>query len=165
MNPRDTALALAITTVIADVAKDQKEALRAELLASLEELGVDAVRAELPGEIRVAKTSIVAPSRKPFVADESSLVDYVAINNPQEVVQRVRDSFKRVFLERLVEGPNGEAVDPDTGEIVPGVLFSASAPYVSTRFDKGGREAVVDAIRSGVVSFALPSNTAGELEA
>lgn len=165
MTPRDQAIALAIMTVIADVAKEQKDGLRDDLLNGLDELGVDSVSAYLPGEMKVAKCAIVTKSRKPFVADERAFIEWVSANHADEIVQTIRDSFKKYLMDSVVEGPDAAAVHPATGEIVPGLMFTASAPYVSTRFEKGGREAVIDALRSGVVSISLPGTGLGELEA
>jgi hypothetical protein len=75
--------------------------------------------------------------------------------SPGEIVRSVRDSYKRVLLEPLAPTSDGLAVDPETGELVPGVSFRQSSPYVSTRFDKGGRESVIDALRAGSVALDL----------
>lgn len=165
MTPRDQAIALAVMTVIADVAKEQKDGLREDLLNGLDDLGVDSVSAYLPGDIKVAKCAVVTKSRKAFVADERGFVEWVMANHKDEIIQTVRDSFKKYLLDSVIEGPDASAVHPATGELVPGVMFTSSAPYVSTRFEKGGREAVIDALLSGVVSIALPGTSVGELEA
>lgn len=163
MNPRDMALALAVTTVIADYAADQKDALRAELLASLDELGADSVRAELYGE-KIAKSAIVAPSRKPVVVNEQAFTAWVAENFATEIETRVREAFKKVLLDRVIEADEQVAVDPETGEVIPGINFVSKSAYISTRFEKGGRDAVIAAFQSGALTLSQTFATP-ELEA
>lgn len=162
MNPRELALALAVTTVIADAAKERKDQLRAQLQDALDTLGADAVRAELPDGTRVARTAMVVPAATATVTDEDMFVKHVSVASPHNVqtLVLVREAYRKLLLERLVPGPDGQAVDPDTGELVPGVAFRERAPYVSTRFDKGGRDAVVDALRSGTVALDLTGEAA-----
>jgi hypothetical protein len=75
-------------------------------------------------------------------------------------VWRVREAYRKALLDRLVPGPDGAAVDPATGEVVPGVTFTTGATYVSVRFDRDGRAAVIDALRSGVIALDItPPNT------
>lgn len=154
MTPRDLAAALAVTTVIADAAKARKDEIRAALAAALDDVGADSVRAELPDGARVAKSTLITPNPKPVVSDETAFAAWVETFRPDEIVRTVRDSYKRVVLERLASTPDGTAIDPDTGEVVPGVRFSTGATYVSTRFEKDGRDAIVAAIRDGIIEPA-----------
>lgn len=154
MTPRDLAAALAITTVIADAAKARKDEIRAALAAALDDVGADSVRAELPDGARVSKSTLITPNPKPVVSDETAFAAWVETFRPDEIVRTVRDSYKRVVLERLASTPDGTAIDPDTGEVVPGVRFSTGATYVATRFEKEGRETIVAAIRDGIIEPA-----------
>lgn len=155
MKPRDIARALAVTTVIADAAKERKDQLRAALLDALDAMGADSAKAELPDGTAVGKASLAGGKPKAVISDEDALTGWVAENSPTEVVFRIRESYRRVLLDRLEPGPDGTAVDPSTGEIVPGVIYTTSNPYVSMRFDRDGRAAVIDALRSGVVALDI----------
>ena len=128
--------------------------IRAALAAALDDVGADSVRAELPDGARVSKSTLITPNPKPVVSDETAFAAWVETFRPDEIVRTVRDSYKRVILERLASTPDGLAIDPDTGEVVPGVRFSTGATYVSTRFEKEGRETIVAAIRDGVIEPA-----------
>jgi hypothetical protein len=154
MTPRDLAAALAVTTVIADAAKARKDDLRAALSAALDDVGADSVRAELPDGTRVSKSTLITPNPKPVVSDETAFAEWVEGFRPDEIVRTVRESFKRVVLERLAATPDGTAIDPETGEVVPGVRFTTGGAYVSTRFEKDGRDAIVTAIRDGIIEPA-----------
>lgn len=153
--PRDLATALAAATVVADLASEMKEWLRTELAERLDDVGADSVRAELPDGTRVAKCSIVAPAPKASVTDTDALARYLATDHATEVVTTVsiREAFLKQYLTTLKPTADGHAVDPDTGEIIPGITFRSSSPYVSTRFDKEGRDAMATALRDGVVSL------------
>ena len=155
MNPREIARALAVTTVIADAAKERKDQLRADLLDALDALGADSAKAELPDGTAIGKASLAGGKARAVVSDEDALTGWVADNAPTEVVWRIREAYRKALLDRLEPGPKGVAVDPATGEIVPGVRFTATAPYVSMRFDRDGRASVIDALRSGAVALDI----------
>jgi hypothetical protein len=159
MTPREIARALAVTSVIADAAKARKDELRADLADALDALGADSAKADLPDGTTVAKASLIAGKARASVIDEDALTGWVAESAPTEVVFRVRESYRKHLLDRLEPGPDGTAVDPTTGEIVPGVRYSTSTPYVSLRFDRDGRDAVIDALRQGAVSLDLTAPT------
>lgn len=154
MTPRDLAAALALTTVIADAAKARKDEIRQRLAESLDNVGADSVRAELPDGTRVSKSTLITPNPKPVVSDEAAFAAWVEALRPDEIIKTVRESYRRVVLERLASTPDGIAIDPDTGEVVPGVRFTTGATYVSTRFEKDGRDAIVAAIRDGIIEPA-----------
>jgi hypothetical protein len=153
-NPKDLALALAITATIADAAKDHKDYLRAQLVDTFNDIGAEATSADLDGE-RIAKVALVQPADKPYVADERAFVEYVEAHYPDDIIKTVRESMKKVILDRLVAAPDGRAVDKESGEVIDGIRFRPSTPYVTTRFDKGGREAILDALRNGKVALDL----------
>ena len=154
--------ALAVVSVIADAAKTRKDELRAEILGIMQELGAASANATLPDGTAVGKASTVEGKPKPVVISEDLLAEYVQQDSPSEVVVRVREAYRRALLDRLVPGPEGDAVDPETGVIVPGIRFGEGTPYVSMRFAKDGRENVLEALRQGQV--ALDITARGEIE-
>lgn len=165
MSLRDLALKLAVVSVVADKARETKDALRAELLSELQDAGADATGAILPDGTRVAKVSVTSPKARAVVFHEEAFTKHVSEDRPDEIVWSVRDSYKRGFLESLVETESGEAVDPRTGELVPGVRFVKSDPYPTCRFEKEGRDLVVAALRSGEVNLDLSATALPQLEA
>lgn len=151
---KDIALELAMTTAIADAAKDHKDYLRDELLEAMKEIGADATSADLNGE-KIAKITTVNPSAKPYIVAEHELVWYVDANFKDQTYTKVREAFWSTWSKTLVPTEDGQAVNPETGEIVAGVRFKQATPYVSTRFDKNGREAIIDGIRKGMLIVDL----------
>lgn len=154
--------ALAVVSVIADAAKARKDELRAEILGKLLDLGAASANATLPDGTAVGKASAVEGKPKAVVISEDLLAEYVQQDSPSEVVLRVREAYRRHLLDRLIPGPEGNAVDPDTGVIVPGVRFAEGSSYVSMRFSKNGREDILDALQQGTV--ALDITARGEIE-
>jgi len=155
MTPRDLAVRLAALTVIADRVTEEREATRDAIVTALDDLGGDSVRAELPDGTRIGKASIAAPKPSPRVIDAEALTGWAAESHPTEVVWRLRESFQKALLDRLVPGPDGAAVDPLTGEVIPGVQFTERSRYPSFRFESDGKALMADALASGLVVLDL----------
>lgn len=152
MNLRELALRLSAITVIADAAKEAKDRLRDEFAQALNAVGADAAKAALNGT-EVAKVSLVSPKPSPSVLHEPAFVNWVEANWKHEIVQTVRESFRKAILEK-VENNNGVAVYPETGEVLDFISFKQRESYVSTRFAAGGREVITDAFANGELSPA-----------
>ena len=150
MNLRELALRLSAITVIADAAKEAKDRLRDEFAQALNAVGADAAKAALNG-IEVAKVSLVSPKPSPSVLHEQALINWVKANWETEVVESVRESFRKVVLDKM-ENNNGVAVYPQTGEVLDFISFKQRESYVSTRFATGGREVILDAFSNGELS-------------
>lgn len=158
-NPKDAALALAIVATIADAAKEHKDFLRARLAELFEDIGADSTKAELDGE-KIAKVALVSPEPKATIVDERAFIEYVGENFPTEIVSKVRESFWAAYSKHLECSEDGKAFDPNTGEVVAGVEFRKASPYVSTRFEKQGREAILNALRNGSLALDLTTSPA-----
>lgn len=150
MNLRELALRLSAITVIADAAKEAKDRLRDEFAQALNAVGADAAKAVLDGT-EVAKVSLVSPKPSASVLHEQALTNWVKANWEHEIVETVRESFRKVILERI-ENNNGVAVYPETGEVLDFISFKQRESYVSTRFASGGRDVITDAFANGELS-------------
>lgn len=75
----------------------------------------------------VAQIGLTVGRRRTVVADESAFTGYVLSEFPDEIEPKVRQQFRKILLERLIEFPDG-LMDPGTGQFVPGV-----------RIDHGGQ--------------------------
>ena len=150
MNLRELALRLSAITVIADAAKEAKDRLRDEFAQALNAVGADAAKAALNGT-EVAKVSLVSPKPSASVLNEQALTNWVKANWETEIVQSVRDSFRKVILDKI-ENNNGVAVYPETGEVLDFISFKQRESYVSTRFATGGREVILEAFANGELS-------------
>jgi hypothetical protein len=150
VNLRELALRLSAITVIADAAKEAKDRLRDEFAQALNAVGADAAKAALNGT-EVAKVSLVSPKPSPSVLHEQALINWVKANWETEIVESVRESFRKVILDKI-ENNNGVAVYPETGEVLDFISFKQRESYVSTRFASGGREVILDAFANGELS-------------
>jgi hypothetical protein len=72
----------------------------------------------------------------------------VRANYDPEIVQSVRDSFRKKILEDL-KNENGDAIHLETGEVLDFIAFNSRDSYISTRFTETGRELITDAFRAG----------------
>lgn len=152
MNLRELAFQLSAITLIADAAKEAKDRLRREFAAALEEVGADAAKAVLEGE-EIAKVSLVQPKTSAEVLNERAFTDWVKSNWEYEIVESVRESFRKHILDS-VQSVDGKALYPRTGEVLDFISFNSRDPYISTRFKDGGREALLGAFRAGSLSPA-----------
>ncbi|MET9262350.1 hypothetical protein [Amycolatopsis sp. NPDC004079] len=63
-------------------------------------------------------------------------------NHPDETFRDVRPAFQHKILESAKR--HGEAVDPATGEIVPGIGFTEGNPHISYRAERGSTEIIAE---------------------
>jgi hypothetical protein len=157
------AVLTALRDAIDEVIDQERTALTAELLEANETLGVKQLDITLPNGETVASASIGTSTSKPVVINEAVFTRWVAENFPTEIIQTVRPTFKKVLLENTEQvNPQGEAVHTKTGQIIDGVVFNASAPRLTLRFKKDGRELVAEAFNRGELEqvvrplFSLP---------
>lgn len=148
---KEANLRLAVLTALRDAIDKEVEFLRQDATAAIkqanESLGVKSLEVSLPGGKVVAALSLAAPDPSPSVHDEQAFAEWVSAGYPTEVVPTVRPAFKKSLLGRLEVAGDG-AVDPETGEVVPGVGVRERAPYVTLRFKPGGRDDIAVAWRN-----------------
>jgi hypothetical protein len=152
-NLRDLALEIAAITTVIDHLTEKKETLRSEFQGFANELGADATKAMLDGK-EIAKISLVNPKPKPHITDEKAFLTYVKTFHAIEIVESVRDSFKKVFLDRVAPHEDG-AIDPETGELFDFVEFKQGNAYISTRFQPEGRASIIEAIANHHLPLAI----------
>jgi hypothetical protein len=162
-NLRDLAIELATTNLVADLVAEHKDVLREQMAHAFNELGSDSVKVSVDDE-KIGKVSLVEPKAKTFVSDETALLRWVCDERPDEVLMQIRESFKKYLLDNVEVLDDGTCVLATTGEIVPGISARKSSAYVSTRFEKDGREKLIAAIKSGKVVFDLPAVSTKQIE-
>ena len=148
MNLKDLTLPLPVLKVLADEIAAQLAAAKEAAKAGFLDTGATQVAADLPDGTRVATVTLAGAAKKSAsVTSPLALLDWVRDNHPGELAEVIRDSYLKKLLETAAS--EGRAVDPVTGELVPGITVSDANAYLSVRFKPGGREAVVDAWRAG----------------
>jgi hypothetical protein len=153
---RDLALEIAAVTTMVDHLTIMKDELRDSFQRTAAELGADASKAMWEGK-EIAKISLINPKPKPYIIDEKAFITFVKLFHADEIVESVRESFKKVFLDRIVPHEDG-AIDPETGELFDFVEFREGKPYISTRFQPEGRTRILEAIENRNLPLAIGSS-------
>lgn len=119
---------------------------KADLKEVMDALGIKSLKATLPDGTDVATVTLAGTSAAPKVTDPVKYLAWVQENRPGEVEPVVRKSYTDALLASMKE--TGEPVDPETGEVVPGVEFRSGTGYLSVTFGRagaGGRERIKQA--------------------
>lgn len=175
MSLTDLAAREAVLKAIADAIGDELKVVRAAVQTELDKSrGVQQVAAILPDGRQVAKVSLTDPAPAAVVTDPELFVAWVRDHHPDKtavtrrVVTEVRPATQVALLAEMTAAGVPQWCDTETGEVhtVPGVEIRATrARSHSVRFDKGGRDRVAEAWRSGALaSLVLPELTAGGAE-
>lgn len=143
---------VAVLKTLADKVAEVDKQARAELLATMQEIGAEKVTAELPDGTGVASVSLAGgKGARAAVVDDRAFLAWVKANHPTEIEERVSDAFKKRFLDELAQN----------GEEVPGVELGTARPYLSNRFKTGGKDAIAAAWAEGTLQLgellALPA--------
>ncbi|MFJ5070200.1 hypothetical protein ACIQC7_27705 [Kitasatospora sp. NPDC088556] len=175
MSLADLAAREAVLKAVADAIGDELKQVRVEVQAALDEnTGVRQVAAVLPSGAQVAKVSLTDPAPAAVVTDPEAFLAWVRDSHPDKgavvrrVVTEVRPATQTALLAEMTAAGVPQWCDTETGEVhtVPGVEIRATRSRShSVRFDKGGRDRVAEAWRSGeLASLVLPELTAGGAE-
>jgi hypothetical protein len=152
-NLRDLAFEIAALTTLLDFLEAKKEQLRDQFQEIANEMGADASKAVMDGK-EIAKISLVTPKPKPYITDDRAFFNYVKIFHPSEVIESVRDSYKKLFLDQIEPHQDG-AFDPITGELFDFIEFKQGKPYISTRFQPDGRSSIIAKFQSHELPLSI----------
>ncbi|KZS63063.1 hypothetical protein PJN91_17210 [Mycobacterium kansasii] len=156
----DIAAQAVVWALIADVAKEHKDAARARLT---ELMGADAaaVKAVANGA-DIGRATWVEGKPKPAVVDAAAFAAFVAEHYPTEVITTVNPAFQRALLTKA-QVVAGSVVLDSNGVPIAGVELRASDPYVSVRKTDEARATVETLLGGGYLT--LDGITQPELEA
>ena len=145
MNLKEIAVELAALTVIKDAVKEATDEVRRWASEELQNVGADMTKAVVDNQ-EVAKISLITRDVAFVITDDQAFTNWVIENFSTEIEQRVRESFKKKFIETLAISSDNTVFSTLNGEFLPFVSIQFKEPYVSTRFAEGGREAVMQAL-------------------
>jgi len=145
MNLKEIAIELAALTHLKDAIKEATEELRRLAKDELLNVGCDMTKAFVNNQ-EVAKISLITRDVDFVITDDKAFVHWVKENAPSEIEEKVRDSYKKVFMESLQMGANDSVYSILNGLFVDFVQLVVKEPYVSTRFATGGRDLLVQAL-------------------
>ena len=162
--PQDAIRTAALKTLADDVRTTLDQG-KAGLLEVMAEQGITGLAARLPDGTKVASLPYVGGEDRAQVVDEAALVAWMETNRPGEIIKNVRKETLKAVLDAA--NAIGRAVDPVTGEAIPGIGFGPSTPYTQVNFVHGkepgedGRALIREAWRTGALDvrdlLALPA--------
>jgi hypothetical protein len=148
MNLKDITLPAVVLKVLHDEIGVRITAVKEAVKDGFAETGTTQAVPELPDGTKVATVSLAGGSTKSAsVSEPNTLLNWVLEHHPGEIEQVIRDSYLKKLLDTAKA--EGRAIDPLSGELVPGITVQDSTPYVSVRLKPGGKEAIVAAFRAG----------------
>lgn len=100
----------------------------------------DSKAATLEDGALLGKVTKARGRKTPVVLDERQFVEWVSRNYPDEILRDVRPAFRDKILSTAKR--YGEAIDPTSGEFVPGVGLREGDPYISYRAEPGSQEII-----------------------
>jgi len=144
----ETAMQAVVVKALGDLISDRLKTLKLQAEASFTATETNRAAARLPDGTKVATVSMAGgEGHSAYVASEELLMAWVLANHPGEVEMVIRPSYVKKLTDAAKKA--GRAIDPATGEVVPGIEVGESKPYVSIRFETSGREAIAEAWRNG----------------
>lgn len=161
MKLSDYALASSTLKALGDLVSAKDKQVRGEMTRLYTDLYTESGIKSLDVLYEGAKVAIATLSipklTEPQVGDKAAYLAYISKHHPEWVQtyqpppeHTVPPQVTKLFLDSLIFR-SGEAFDPETGEVVPGVVAPHTPPpkSYSIRFAEGGDEALLNAWRTG----------------
>jgi hypothetical protein len=102
---------------ISEADRDARGETLEQLLAAHNAMGVKTLDVMLPDGSKVARATLPQP-KAGVTVDDKAFMEWVAAEHPTEIVEAVREPFRRVVLKRL-EIVGDDVIDKQSGEVVP----------------------------------------------
>lgn len=147
-----------------------------QLLERYQDEGTKAFAVTLPDGTKIGQ--ITLPEGKPSdkTTDEAALFEWAEQNDgidvehvpavPARDVKRVRPSWLAAKIKKAIEGDDGELIDVETGEAIPGVRrVAGKAPSSFTvTYAPGGREKIATAYVRGELNDLAAGTVLPQIE-
>lgn len=140
---------LAALKVFEDMVRAEKEGTRTATLQQLLEEGIERMNIRMDDEPKtvLGKLTITRGRESVRIIDEKAFIAWVKEHNPGEIVESVRESYRKALLKQVQA----------TGELPDGVELRQGDPFPTVTLAPGATEAVLAAVRSGAIQpLALP---------
>lgn len=139
---------LAAIKVLQDLINERGRTARSEALELMSDIGAERVRVSMPDGAVLGTVTISQGRHTARVIDERAFLAWVRANAPSEVIETVRESYRKTLLKNI----------ESTGEIPAGVELHHGEPYPTVRLADGATETVLTALRTGLIDpLALPA--------
>lgn len=129
------ARALLALRLVEAYVKDEIDGARFGAREAMATVGAERVRVTDDRDANLGTVTLAVGRVTAKVTDEQAFLAWVRKNHPGELVETVRDSFRRKVLDEAVakaEAGDPTAVGPD-GEVLPGVEVVHGLPYLACR--------------------------------
>jgi hypothetical protein len=170
------ALIKAYADALGDFLKDAREEHLQQLLERYEEEGTKSFDIKLPDNTKIGQ--ITLPQGKPTdqTVDEAALFEWAEEQGGIDVetipatkarkVKKVRASWLAAKIKNAIEGDDGELIDVETGEAIPGIRrVPGKAPSSFTvTYVPGGREKIATAYVRGLLNDLASGTVLPQIE-
>jgi len=158
MSAKEAARTVLAAKVASDLLKERSDVAKVDAMGGMADFGAKSMTVEATDGVTLGTLSLVAGKVTVKVTDERAIREHVRRTAPTELIEMVNPAY----LKKLLDGATaaGELVDVTTGEVLPGVGFVESAPYVACRPNADAKARMADllntsgllALTTGVVS-------------
>jgi hypothetical protein len=147
---RTAALRAAVVKFLADRVAEANKDAKADVLDQLD--AGDRKGAVLPDGGDVGTVSVTKGRKTISVTDEAAFLAWVREHSPHniEVTERVRPAYTKSVTDGG-QARYGMVVDPNSGEIIPGLALREGDPYVTVRQSDEQAEVLAAALEAGVL--------------
>lgn len=149
MSNHDLAAKLAVLKEITTRLRDAKGAADAEIRDTW--TPGDRLTAKLPDGTPVGSVTLAKGKTTARLTDQAAYEEWVAATHPEYIETVTITRVDPAYTERLMSAARqlGEAIDGETGSVVPGVTVEQGDPYPTTRLSAGAAEAIARAWTAG----------------
>lgn len=161
----DLAARFAVLKAITDRLKDAKAVADCEIRDTW--TTGDRLTAKLPDGTAVGSVTLAKGKTTARLVDQAAFEEWVKATHPERIETVTITRVDPAYTERLLSAARqlGEAVDGETGEIVPGIRVESGDPYPTTRLGKDAGSAIARAwvdgdlaeLVGGLLRPALPA--------
>jgi hypothetical protein len=151
VSTRETATKLIVARVVRDRLSAADKGLREQARTDFDVPGVRDIG--VIGDEQIGSVQLTKGREAWTVTDPAALLAWVKANVPDEVVtvEQVRSSYVTALLARA-KG-QGNAVDPFTGELIPGIDCRTSGPTLTVKPSKDAAQTIAQAFADGRLSL------------
>jgi len=145
----DLAARMAVLKAITERLKDAKGAADCEIRDTW--TPGDRLTAKLPDGTAVGSVTLAKGKTTARLVDEPAYRAWVEATHPEQIETVTITRVDPAYTERLMSAARqlGEAIDGETGSVVPGIKVETGDPYPSTRLGKDAGAAIAAAWAAG----------------
>lgn len=164
------ALIKAYYDALGDFLRDAREDHLEDLMDRYDDEGTKSFTITLPDGTRIGSVTIPEPKSSTDIVDEASLFEYAEERDgittetipatAERTIKKLSPKWLDALKQRAVEGDDGTLVDPETGEVIPGLKVTPGARPKSftVRYEREGRQKIATAYQRGELAH-LTSGT------